>query len=86
MLRLRVRLPAIAVSSFRSRHDLLLENLALRQQLTTLKQRHPQPRRECRAILILNSLRTPLPRNEPELLDISMGQVRNIEGKNGCFR
>jgi hypothetical protein len=27
-----------------SRCDLLLENLALRQQLAVLKQRHPQPR------------------------------------------
>jgi len=30
--------------SVRSRHNLLLENLALRQQLGVLKQRHPQPR------------------------------------------
>ena len=29
---------------FRSRRDLLLENLALRQQLVGLKQRHPRPR------------------------------------------
>ena len=28
----------------RSRHDLLLENLALRQQLAALKRSHPQPR------------------------------------------
>lgn len=27
-----------------SRHDLILENLALRQQLAVLKARHPQPR------------------------------------------
>src|ERR1700694_5406529 len=29
---------------FRSRRSLLLENLALRQQLVVLKQRHPRPR------------------------------------------
>src|SRR5882762_6899601 len=29
---------------FRSRHRLLLENLALRQQLAALKRRHPRPR------------------------------------------
>jgi hypothetical protein len=29
---------------FRSRRDLLLENLALRQQLAVLRQRRPQPR------------------------------------------
>ena len=32
------------VQSVHSRRDLLLENLALRQQLGVLKQRHPQPR------------------------------------------
>ena len=35
---------ALMVRSFRSRHYLLLENLALRQQLAVLKQKHPQPR------------------------------------------
>jgi hypothetical protein len=34
----------LLVWSIRSRRDLLLENLALRQQLAVLKQRHPQPR------------------------------------------
>src|ERR1035437_2456576 len=29
---------------FRNRQDLLLENLALRQQLVVLKRRHPKPR------------------------------------------
>jgi|SRR6516225_10143920 len=29
---------------FRSRHSLLLENLALRQQLVVLKRRHPRPK------------------------------------------
>ena len=29
---------------FRARQRLVLENLALRQQLTTLKRRHPKPR------------------------------------------
>jgi hypothetical protein len=32
------------VESIRSRRDLLLENLALRQQLSVMKQKHPQPR------------------------------------------
>ena len=41
MLRL---LPILLVCFFRSRRDILMENLALRQQLTVLKQRHPQPR------------------------------------------
>lgn len=34
----------LIVRLFRSRRDLLLENLALRQQLTVLKHRRPQPR------------------------------------------
>ena len=29
---------------FRARHELLLENLALRQQLSALKRKHPRPR------------------------------------------
>jgi putative transposase len=37
-------LAALVVRIFCSRHELLLENLALRQQLAVLKQRHPQPR------------------------------------------
>ena len=32
------------VRLFRGRHSLLLENLALRQQLVVLKRRHPRPR------------------------------------------
>jgi len=32
------------VRLFRSRHSLLLENLALRQQLVVLKRRHPHPK------------------------------------------
>ncbi len=44
MLRLLKLLPVLAIRLFRSRRELLLENLALRQQLTVLKQRHPQPR------------------------------------------
>lgn len=32
------------VRLFRSHHGLLLENLALRQQLVVLKRRHPRPR------------------------------------------
>lgn len=32
------------VESIRSRHDLLLENLALRQQIAVWKRQHPQPR------------------------------------------
>jgi hypothetical protein len=34
----------VLVRCFRPRQDLLLENLALRQQLTVLKRRHPQPK------------------------------------------
>jgi transposase InsO family protein len=34
----------LLIRSFRSRRNLLLENLVLRQQLAVLKQRHPQPR------------------------------------------
>lgn len=44
MLRLFRLLFVLFVRSVRSRRDLLLENLALRQQLAVLKQRHPQPR------------------------------------------
>jgi len=32
------------VNCFRPRQDLLLDNLALRQQLTVLKRRHPKPK------------------------------------------
>jgi putative transposase len=32
------------VRLFRSHHSLLLENLALRQQLVVLKRRHPRPK------------------------------------------
>jgi transposase InsO family protein len=44
MLRLLRLLLALSTQSLRSRSDLLLENLALRQQLAVLKKRHPQPR------------------------------------------
>jgi putative transposase len=44
MLRHLRLLSALAFQSFRSRRDLLLENLALRQQLAVLKRRHPQSR------------------------------------------
>jgi putative transposase len=44
MLRLMKLLAIMAIQIFRSRRDLLLENLALRQQLAVLRQRHPQPR------------------------------------------
>jgi hypothetical protein len=37
-------LSVLASRFFLSRRDLLLENLALRQQLAVLKVRHPQPR------------------------------------------
>jgi hypothetical protein len=35
---------SLPIRVFRSRRDLFLENLALRQQLAVLKQRHSQPR------------------------------------------
>jgi hypothetical protein len=44
MLRTLKLLFDLIVRSCCSRSDLLLENLALRQQLTVLKRRHPQPR------------------------------------------
>jgi hypothetical protein len=44
MLRLLRLLFVLLVRSAHSRRDLLLENLALCQQLAVLKQRHPQPR------------------------------------------
>jgi putative transposase len=44
MQRLLSLLSALAARLFRCRRDLLLENLALRQQLAVLKVRHPQPR------------------------------------------
>ena len=43
MLRLSSLLPAFSLRFFRSRRDLLLENLALRQQLAVLTRRHPKP-------------------------------------------
>src|ERR1035438_3771562 len=44
MLRMFRVLSAVLPQFFRSRRDLLLENLALRQQLAVLRARHPQPR------------------------------------------
>lgn len=44
MLRSLRLLFGFSVRCFHSRQNLLLENLALRQQLAILKQRHPQPR------------------------------------------
>ena len=44
MLRLLKLLFAVAFRSIRARQDLLLENLALRQQLCVLARRRPQPR------------------------------------------
>src|ERR1039458_7845579 len=44
MLRLLRLLFVLFVRSFCSRRDLLLENLALRQQLAVLKERRPRPR------------------------------------------
>ena len=44
MLRSLKLLFALLDRSFRSRQNLLLENMALRQQLSVLKQKHPQPR------------------------------------------
>ena len=44
MLRLLRLLAVLFTRLFRSRRDLLLENLALRQQLAALKRKHPQPR------------------------------------------
>jgi hypothetical protein len=44
MLRLLKVIFGVLVRSFRARGDLLLENLALRQQLAVLARRHPQPR------------------------------------------
>ena len=44
MLRLLRLLSILATQFFRSRRDLLLENLALRHQLAVLRQKHPQSR------------------------------------------
>ena len=44
MLRILSLLLVLAAQSFSARRDLLLENLAFRQQLTVLKRGHPQPR------------------------------------------
>jgi hypothetical protein len=44
MLRLLKLIFGVFVRSFRARRDLLLENLALRQQLAVLARRRPQPR------------------------------------------
>ena len=43
MLRLLKLICAVFVRSFRGRRDLVLENLALRQQLAVLVRRRPQP-------------------------------------------
>jgi hypothetical protein len=44
MLRLPRLLSICPARFFRSHHDLLLENLALRQQLSVLNRKHPLPR------------------------------------------
>jgi hypothetical protein len=44
MMRMLRLLSILATQSLRSRRDLLLENLALRQQLAVLQQKHPQTR------------------------------------------
>lgn len=44
MLRLLKLIFGVFVRSFRARRDLLLENLALRQQLAVLARRRPQPK------------------------------------------
>ena len=44
MLRFLRLLSTLPIRLFCSRRDLLLENLALRQQLSVLKRRHPRPR------------------------------------------
>jgi hypothetical protein len=44
MFRLLTLLLGLVARFFRARRDLLLENTALRQQLTILKQKHPHPR------------------------------------------
>jgi putative transposase len=44
MLRLLRLLAVLLTRLFRSRRDLLLENLALRQQLSVFKRKRPQPR------------------------------------------
>jgi hypothetical protein len=44
MFRLLKPFFVLSTRCFRSRRDLLLENLALRQQLGVLKRKHPQPR------------------------------------------
>jgi putative transposase len=44
MCRLLRLLAVLVVGLFRSRHELLLENVALRQQLVVWKRRHPRPR------------------------------------------
>src|SRR5271168_2550429 len=46
MLRLLMLLMALANGLFRSRRDLVLENLALRQQLGALTLKHSRPRRD----------------------------------------
>src|SRR6266567_2208450 len=43
MIRLLGLLPFLFARVFRTRRDLLLENLALRQQLGVLRQRYPRP-------------------------------------------
>jgi len=44
MLRMLELFPVLAIQLLRSRRDLLLENLALRQLLAVWKRRRPQPR------------------------------------------
>ena len=84
MLRLLKLIFGAFVRSFRARRDLLLENLALRQQLAVLGRRHPQPRfsNGDRFLLITASRRVAL--NRGKLFATSQSSTQTESESRDC--
>jgi hypothetical protein len=78
MLRLLRLLVVLFARCFRSRCDLVLENLALRQQLGVLKQKHPQPR-----LAASDRLFWVVPRQNT---DLQSNQTHKPDALSGLFR
>jgi hypothetical protein len=78
MLRLFRPLFVLLARFVRSRRDLLLENLALRQQLAVLKKRHPQPRFMASDKIVLGDVTAALAGMEAVIDSFSAGDRRAL--------
>ena len=78
MLCLLRLLPVLAIRLLRSLRELLLENQALRQPLTVLKQRHPQPRFAISDKIVLDDVAAALVRMEVCLGSRALGRDQNV--------